>query len=76
MEEAGIPREAQRVGVDSGDVKVEFVVTPNGDVRDARVVSSTDRLLNRGSLESVRRFRCEGQGRDVRVEVEIRYTTQ
>ena len=76
LEDAGIPREAQRAGVDSGDVKVEFIVATGGEIKDVKVVSSSDRLLNRGSVEAVRRFRCDGQARDVRVEVEIHYTSQ
>ncbi len=71
--EAGIPREAARAGIDAGEVTVEFVVAMNGEIRDVKVVSSTERLLNRGSMEAVRRLSCEGQARDVRVLLPIRY---
>ena len=44
-----------------------------GQVRDVEVVKSTSRLLNRGSVEAVRRFACRPPGRDVLVTVEIAY---
>ena len=70
---AGFPREAQRGGVEKGEVTAQFTVTAAGQVRDVEVVKSTSRLLNRGSVEAVRRFACKPPGRDVLVTVEIAY---
>jgi protein TonB len=74
LSEAGFPREAERAGVESGEVLVEFTLAPSGEIRDVQVISSTDRLLNRGSIQAVRRLLCKGQARDVRVQVPIVYT--
>ena len=52
---------------------VQFTVTASGQVRDAEVVKSTSRLLNRGSIEAVRRFDCRPPGREARVTVDIVY---
>jgi protein TonB len=76
LADAGFPREAERAGVESGEVLVEFTLAPSGEIRDVQVVRSTDRLLNRGSVQAVRRLQCRGQSRDVRVQVPIVYTQQ
>ena len=70
---AGFPREAQRGGIEKGEVTAQFTVSAAGQVRDVEVVKSTSRLLNRGSVEAVRRFDCRPPGRDVLVTVEIAY---
>ncbi len=74
LAEAGFPREAERAGIESGEVLVEFTLASNGEIRDVQVVRSTDRLLNRGSIQAVRRLQCRGQSREVRVQVPILYT--
>lgn len=42
---------------EGGVVVVQFIVDADGDVRDARVVSSTERQLDRSALEGVRRWK-------------------
>ena len=76
LADAGFPREAERAGVESGEVVIEFTVMPSGEIRDVQVVRSTDRSLNRGSMQAVRRLQCRGQSREVRVTVPIVYTLQ
>jgi protein TonB len=47
-----------------GRVVVSFTVTPSGDVADATVVSSTDRLLNAPTLDAVRTWKFVPATRD------------
>lgn len=62
------PPQAQRDGV-QGEVVIEFTVTASGDIKDEKVVSSSNRLFNNVSLNATRQFKCKGQGADVRVTV-------
>ena len=62
------PRQAQRQEL-TGDVLVEFIVDRGGRVADARVVRSSHRVFEQVSLETVRLFKCVGQGQDVKVQV-------
>lgn len=62
------PMQARREGL-SGEVLVTFVVTARGEIKDATVKSSSNRIFNSVSLSAVRQFNCVGQGQDVIVEV-------
>jgi protein TonB len=62
------PRAAQRQEL-TGDVLVEFVVTRDGRVGEATVLRSSHRVFEQVSLETVRLFKCVGQGQDVKVQV-------
>ncbi len=62
------PMAARREGL-SGEVVVQFVVTATGEIRDPKIISSSNRVFNSVSLSSVRQFQCKGQGADVTVEV-------
>ena len=62
------PPQAQRDGV-QGEVVIEFTVTAAGEIKDEKVVSSSNRLFNNVSLNATRQFMCKGQGADVRVTV-------
>ena len=62
------PVQARKDGIE-GDVLVEFTVATSGEIRDIEVKSSSNRVFNSVSLNAVRQFRCNGQGRDVRVQV-------
>lgn len=66
------PPQARKDGV-SGEVLLEFTVAANGEIKDVDVKSSTNRVFNSVSVNTVRKFRCLGQGRDVRVQVPIVY---
>ncbi len=62
------PPQARRDGL-QGEVLIEFTVTTSGDIKDIDVKSSTNRVFNSVSINATRRFKCNGQGRDVRVQV-------
>jgi TonB family protein len=61
----------------SGSVAVEFTVDENGDVRDARVVESTNEVFNRAALSAIGRWEFEPvteNTRPVPVRARIKFT--
>ncbi len=52
-----------------GEVLIEATVGANGEIKDVEVISSSNRAFNSVSINSVRQFKCNAQGRDVRVQV-------
>ena len=62
------PAAARKDGI-QGEVLVEFTVAVNGEIKDVDVKSSTNRVFNSVSVNAVRQFKCNGQGREVRVQV-------
>jgi protein TonB len=62
------PPAARKDGI-QGDVLVEFTVAVNGEIKDIDVKSSSNRVFNSVSVNAVRQFKCNGQGREVRVQV-------
>lgn len=65
--EIRFPPQALREGL-SGEALIEFVVAPNGQVQDAKVVQSTHRIFNNVALNAVRRLECIGSGQAIRVQ--------
>lgn len=67
---AGVPYppQAERLGL-AGNVLVEFTVGPTGEVRDVTAVRSSNAVFVDTATKAVARFRCNGQGHDVRVKV-------
>jgi protein TonB len=65
--EMKFPPQAIREGL-SGEVLIEFTVGPNGELKDVKVVQSTNRIFNTASLNAVKRLGCIGRGQDVRVQ--------
>lgn len=66
------PMQARKDGIE-GEVLLEFTVATNGEIKDIEVKSSTNRVFNSPSMNTVRQFRCAGQAREVRVQVPIVY---
>ena len=62
------PPQAQRDGI-QGEVVVEFTVTASGEIKDEKILSSTNNIFRNVSLNATRQFKCKGQGADVRVTV-------
>ena len=62
------PAAARKDGI-QGEVLVEFTVAVNGEIKDVDVKSSSNRVFNSVSVNAVRQFKCNGQGREVRVQV-------
>ncbi|HUL68335.1 MAG TPA: TonB family protein [Burkholderiaceae bacterium] len=61
------PREALLDNI-QGEVVIEFTITSSGQVKDAVIKSSTNRVFNKVALSTVQnRLTCQGQGQDVRV---------
>jgi protein TonB len=76
LKDAGYPREALRAGIDKGTVTLKLTIGGNGTIKNAEVVSSSNRLFNRGAMEAARAITCQGQGRDVEVMLPIDYRAQ
>ncbi len=66
------PLQARKDGIE-GEVLLEFTVAASGEIKEVEVKSSSNRVFNNPSINTVRQFRCQGQGRDVRVQVPISY---
>ena len=52
-----------------GEILIDFTVAANGDIKDIEVKSIPIPVLDDASIEAVRKFKCEGQGRDVRMRM-------
>ena len=62
------PAAARKDGI-QGEVVVEATVALNGEIKDVEVKSTTNRVFNSVAINAVRQFKCNGQGREVRVQV-------
>ncbi|HEX4858795.1 MAG TPA: TonB family protein [Usitatibacteraceae bacterium] len=67
-QEIKYPLQARKDGIE-GEVVVAFTVTTTGEVKDVEIKSSSNRVFNSVALNATRSFKCNGQARDVRVEV-------
>jgi protein TonB len=73
MSSIAYPREALLDNIE-GEVLIEFTVTANGQIKDAVVKQSTNRVFNRVSLSVVQsRLSCQGQGQDVKVQAPVSF---
>lgn len=61
------PSRAKRAGIEHGEVALQFVVGPNGEIKNTTITSSTNRMFNDAALEAAAMLKCAGQGRDVTV---------
>jgi len=73
MGDAGFPREAVRQGLEKGEVTVQFTLTAAGEVTNIRSLRSTHPIFARNSERLVREYKCQGQGREVTVQVPFTY---
>ncbi|MCY7389750.1 MAG: TonB family protein [Burkholderiales bacterium] len=62
------PVQARKDGL-QGEVLIEMTIAANGEVKDVEIKSSSNRAFNAVSIAASRQFKCNGQGRDVRVQV-------
>jgi periplasmic protein TonB len=69
MGEAGFPREAQRAGLEEGTALVQFTLGAAGEVKDIKTVQSSHPSFAKGAMRIVADYRCQGQGRDITVQV-------
>ncbi|HUG26351.1 energy transducer TonB [Piscinibacter sp.] len=73
MGDAGFPREASRLGLEKGDALIQFTLGSGGDIRDVRAVRASHPVFARNSIRIVGGYKCQGQGRDVLVQVPFGY---
>ena len=76
MGEAGFPREAVRAGIAKGDALIQFTLGANGEVRDVKALSATHQIFARAAMKVVAEYKCQGQGRDVIVQVPFGFKTE
>lgn len=72
MQSISYPREALREGIE-GDVVIEFTVAGNGQIKDAVIKSSTNRIFNRAAMGAVGDLRCQSGGQDIRVQAPLSF---
>jgi protein TonB len=73
MGDTSFPREAIRQGLDKGEVLIQFTLSANGEIKDMKVLKSTHPVFARNSLRMVSEYKCQGQGKDVLVQVPFGY---
>jgi periplasmic protein TonB len=73
MGEVGFPREALKQGLEKGEALIQFVVGPDGTIKDVKVLKSTHPIFARNSMRIVSEYKCAGQGHDVLVQVPFGY---
>lgn len=66
------PREALQGGTE-GDVVIEFTVGANGQIKDAAIKSSSNRVFNRSAMAVVNQLQCQSGGQDIRVQAPISF---
>jgi protein TonB len=66
MSNIAYPREALKDGIE-GDVVIEFTVGANGQIKDAVIKSSSNRVFNRAAMGAVGQLSCQSGGQDIRV---------
>jgi len=66
LQQTPYPREAALDNI-QGEVLVEFTVTASGQVKDAVIKSSTNRIFNKVALSQIQnRLQCQGAGQEAR----------
>lgn len=73
LEEAGYPRDANRAGIQRGEVMLEFTVGPTGEVKNIKALQSTHASFARYAVKTAEEFKCLGQGHDVVVRAPVSY---
>ena len=76
MGDVAYPREAQRAGIERGEALVQFTLTASGEIKDVKVLRSSNPIFARNSERIVREYKCQGQGREVTVQVPFGYKLQ
>lgn len=73
MGDVAYPRDAQRQGIERGEALIQFTLTAAGEVRDIKVLRASHQIFARNSVRIVGTYKCQGQGRDVTVQVPFGY---
>jgi len=73
MGDTAFPREAVRLGLERGEALVQFTLSATGEVKDVKVLRSSHAIFARNSVRVVGEYKCQGQGREVTVQVPFGY---
>ena len=73
MGDVAYPRDAQRQGIERGEALIQFTLTSGGEVKDIKVLRSSNSIFARNSVRIVGEYKCQGQGHDVTVQVPFSY---
>ncbi len=73
MGDAAFPKEAIRQGLEKGEAVIQFTLGANGEVKDVKTIRATHPIFARSSIRLVGEYKCQGQGRDVLVQVPFGY---
>ena len=65
--------EAIKQGMDHGDALIQFTLTPTGEVKNITTVRASHPIFGRASARVVGEYKCQGQGREVTVQVPFSY---
>jgi protein TonB len=76
MGDVAYPREAQRAGIEKGEALIQFTLSPTGEVKDIKVIRASHQIFARNSVRIVGEYKCQGQGREVTVQVPFGYKLQ
>jgi protein TonB len=76
MGDAEFPREAMRLGLESGSAVVQFTLGPNGEVKDVQALRASHPVFAKSSIRLVGQYKCAGQGREVLVQVPFAYKSE
>ncbi|HMC15246.1 MAG TPA: energy transducer TonB [Albitalea sp.] len=73
MGDAAFPKEAIRQGIEKGEAVIQFTLGAAGEVKDIKTIRATHPIFARNSIRLVGEYKCQGQGRDVLVQVPFGY---
>ena len=76
MGDVAYPREAQRAGIEKGEALIQFTLSPTGEIKNITVIRATHNIFARNSVRIVGEYKCQGQGREVTVQVPFGYKLQ
>ena len=76
MGDVAYPREAQRQGIEKGEALIQFTLSPAGEIKNITVLRATHQIFARNSVRIVGEYKCQGQGREVTVQVPFGYKLQ
>jgi len=76
MGDVAFPRDAQRQGIEKGEALVQFTLSPTGEIKNITVLRASHQIFARNSVRIVGEYKCQGQGREVTVQVPFGYKLQ
>jgi periplasmic protein TonB len=76
MGDVAYPRDALRAGIERGEALIQFTLTANGEVKNITTLRSSNQIFARNSVRIVGEYKCQGQGREVTVQVPFSYKIQ